>query len=603
MLPKWSACVRYILDFEKFVFHRIKESLPNVPIMKILRLLLSLSSFLFCLTASAAKPDRPHILFIAVDDLRPELGCYGISKAISPNIDRLAASGTLFREAYCQVPVCGASRASLMTGLYPTRQRFLSYHTKADEEVRGIYDLPGWLKKNGYTTISNGKIYHQRDDFKGSWDKINHPGTFRRYALRKNAGLPKKEQPPFEKANVPDEAYPDGEIAEKVISDLRRAKASGSPFFITAGFTKPHLPFNAPAKYWNLYSRETFSLPDNYYPPKGVPSKAMHQWNELRGQYGGVPKKGPLSDSLALELIHGYYACVSYVDAMIGKVLDALDRLEMSEETIVILWGDHGWQLGEHSLWCKHALFKTSLNAPLILRAPGYSGRQVSDAIVEFVDIYPTLCELAGLELPTHLQGRSMVSLLENPEADFKMAAFSRYQRGEAVKTRNINYAEWAGGGQMLYDHRIDPDENINQVNNPRYTAVTKKLAGLLKDHRQKVREADTAYAASASGSEILSQNQPPVWSSETFTQKAAQVGQSYSTYIRFRASDPEEDGLKYAKLSGPEWIRLTNPRYGRFEGVPTPGDVGMQILKVSVSDGVNDPVEATMRVRVEAAP
>ena len=574
--------------------------------MKISLLRYRALAMLILLTGSMfgqSNSNKPHILFIAVDDLRPELGCYGNTQIVSPNIDRLAASGTVFQEAYCQVPVCGASRASLMTGLYPTPQRFLSYHTKADAEVRGIYDLPGWLMEQGYTTISNGKIYHQKDDFKRSWSEINHPGTFRRYVLPENASLPHNQQPPFEKADVPDHAYPDGEIADKVIRDLERAKAAGTPFFITAGFTKPHLPFNAPAKYWELYQREEFSLPDNYYVPEGAPREAMHQWNELRGQYGGVPKQGPVSDELALHLIHGYYATVSYADAMIGKVLDALEQLEMTDNTIVILWGDHGWQLGEHTLWCKHALFRTSLNAPLILSAPGYTGGQTTSALVEFVDIYPTLCDLAGIEAPAHLQGRSLKPLLENPEAPFKMAVYSRYHSGEAVKTRNLSYAEWRSGGRMLYNHRIDIDENINRVDDPQYASVLSKISALLKTHRQKVREADDAYAASVFGSEMISKNKPPSWRPSSFSQKPAKVGEAYSTYVNFRASDPDEDGLVYAKVSGPAWIQLTNQSYGRFEGTPTAADLGEHVLKVTVSDGINEPVEATMKVVVQPAP
>ena len=265
--------------------------------------------------------------------------------------------------------------------------------------------------------------------------------------------------------------------------------------------------------------------------------------------------------------------------------------------------GDHGWQLGEHTLWCKHALFRTSLNAPLILSAPGFKGGQKSSSLVEFVDIYPTLCDLAGVEAPTHLQGRSLRPLLENPEAPFKMAVYSRYHSGEAVKTRNLSYAEWRSGGRMLYNHRIDIDENINRVDDPQYAAVVSKIAALLKTHRQKVREADDAYAASVFGSEMINKNKPPSWRPSSFSQKPAKVGEAYSSYVNFRASDPEEDGLVYAKVSGPEWIQLTNPSYGRFQGTPSAADVGENILKVTVSDGINEPVEATMKVVVQAAP
>ena len=570
--------------------------MKNIP--KNVRLL---PAFLYTLASilASASGSTPNILFIAVDDLRPELGCYGNTQIVSPNIDRLAASGTVFKEAYCQVPVCGASRASLMTGLYPTRERFLNYHTKADMEVRGIYDLPGWLQEHGYTTISNGKIYHQKDDFERSWTEISHPGTFRQYVLPENIALPHKQQPPFEAADVPDNAYPDGKTAEKVIRDLERAKAAGSPFFIAAGFSKPHLPFNAPSKYWDLYDRASLSLPDNYYVPEGAPRQALHNWNELRGQYGGVPQNGAVSDELALHLIHGYYASVSYADAMIGKILDSLDRLGMSENTIVILWGDHGWQLGEHTLWCKHALFRTSLNAPLILRAPGYKSGQKSSALVEFVDIYPTLCELAGIDSPTHLQGRSLVTILMDPNAEFKQAIFSRYQSGEAVKTDKLSYARWSGGAEMLYDHSNDLDENVNCANDSKYAAEKARLSRLLRSHQQDVRAADNTYASSKPAQDMIRENKPPVWKTRSFSQKPARVGEAYSTYVNFRVTDPDGDGLIYGKVSGAQWLQLTNPSYGHFEGTPSAAEVGEHKLTVSVCDGINPPVEANMSVLV----
>lgn len=552
------------------------------------------------LTQLCVGVTKPNVLFISVDDLRPELGCYGNSKIVSPGIDRLAGKGTLFKNAYCQVPVCGASRASLMTGLYPTAKRFLSYHTKADTEVRAIYDLPGWFKENGYTTISNGKIYHQANDFKKSWDVINHPGTFRRYLLPENKSLPNPQQPPFEKADVSDDAYPDGETALAVIKNLEQAKETGRPFFIAAGFSKPHLPFNAPSKYWDLYEADSFELPDNYYIPEGAPREAIHNWGELRGQYGMIPQKGPVSDAMALQLIHGYYASVSYADAMIARVLNALDRLEMWDNTIVVLWGDHGWQLGEHSLWCKHALFKTSLNAPLIISAPNFNGSQKTDSLVEFVDIYPTLCELAGLELPAHLQGQSMRPLMQTPELEFKSAIFSRYHSGEAIKTDQYSYAEWGSGSRMFYDHALDPDENVNRVNDPKYSAIVREIKGLLVSHREKVRKADQAYAAYVANSPMILENSAPKWNRTSFNQKNATVGKAYSSYINFRVTDLDEDGLTYAKISGPAWLQMTNDQFGRLQGTPAPEDVGINEFRVSVTDGYNPPVEAIMRVVVE---
>ena len=458
--------------------------------MRLYRLSVTLIGLLLAGGAPAAeKPlqqvqDRSNILFIIVDDLRPQLGCYGHTETISPNMDRLASEGMLFNRAYVQVPVCGASRASLMTGLYPTHDRFVTYYSRADEDAAGIPDLPAHLKSNGYTTISNGKIYHKVEDNTDSWDEIHRPNDFRVYLKPENQGKAWKEMAAYEDADVTDNAYPGGALAEKIIGDLRRAKEEGTPFFITAGFTKPHLPFNAPKKYWDLYDPEKLELADNPYRPEGAPNQAMHQWNELRDGYGGMPEVGNMPDDLARKLIHGYYACVSYTDAMIGLVMDELDQLDMRDDTIVILMGDHGWQLGEHSLWCKHALFDTSTFTPLMISAPGFKQEQRTDALVEFVDIYPSLCELAGVPLPEHLQGKSFIPLLKNPDADWKQAAFSRYHGGESVTTARYAYSEWNGGARMLYDHEKDPDENMNVSEDPEYKQVVEKMQKLLQEHR-----------------------------------------------------------------------------------------------------------------------
>ena len=431
-----------------------------------------------------ASPKHPNILFIAVDDLRPELGCYGSEVALSPNIDTLAKAGTLFENAYCQVPVCGASRASLMTGMYPTSNRFVRFYARADEDAPGIPDLPTWLQQFGYTTISNGKIYHEWDDSQSSWDEFYRPPDFGIYLIEANKALPKGQRPAFEAADVPDSEYAGGAMTEKIIKDLQRAKEADTPFFITAGYTKPHLPFNAPKKYWDLYDHDTLELADNPYMPMGAPKESMHGWHELRKMYGGIPAEGPVSDAMARNLIHGYLACVSYTDAMIGRVLAELDRLEMRDDTIVILWGDHGWQLGEHSLWCKHSLFETSLHAPLLIQAPGMKTEQRVESLVEFVDIYPTLCELAGVKAPDHLQGKSMVTLLENPTKPFKEAIFGRYHGGDSVRTKDFQYTEWGSGAKMLYDHTSDPDENLNIVSNPEQAGRVKKMQKLLQNHK-----------------------------------------------------------------------------------------------------------------------
>jgi arylsulfatase A-like enzyme len=557
--------------------------------------------FITCLLAAlpALADDSagyPNILFIIVDDLRPELGCYGVEDVISPNIDRLASEGTLFSRAQCQVPVCGASRASLLTGIYPTADRFVTYYSRADEDVPGIPDLPAWLKKHGYTTLSYGKVYHVNDDNADSWDMIDRSKNFRVYLDPENAALPNNQKPAYESMDVADDAYPTGQMTAKIIKKLQQAKKKGTPHFIAAGFTKPHLPFNAPKKYWDLYPRESIQLADNPYIPEGAPRESIHQWQELRNGYGGIPKSGPVSDELARTLIHGYHACVSYTDAMIGELLNELDRLEMRDDTIVILWGDHGWQLGEHSLWCKHALFNTSLNAPLILSAPGMEGGLTTNALVEFVDIYPTLCELAGVDLPEHLQGRSMTPLMKDPEAPFKEAAFSRYHGGEAVRTDKYLYAEWKSGSRMLYDHSRDPDENVNIADQPEYKEVVESHSALLAQHREKHAEIVGAVAAEDKQAPA---NASPAWRRGTFKLKDAIVGEAYVSYVNWAASDSDSDSLQYAMVSGPEWINMTNAVYGKVEGTPSESDLGPNTFKVTVSDGTNPPVEASVRLNV----
>ncbi|MHC4115870.1 MAG: sulfatase-like hydrolase/transferase [Planctomycetota bacterium] len=440
----------------------------------------------------AAGRKRPNVLFIAVDDLRPQLGCYGHKQMISPNIDRLSSEGVTFLRSYCQVPVCGASRASLLTGTRPTPDRFLGYATWAEKDLPGALSVAEHFKNHGYHTISNGKIFHHRADCRNSWSEDAwHPkGNWRNYMLEENRKLnlqkPKMAGPSYECADVPDNAYFDGQVADKGISDLRRLKREDKPFFLALGFLKPHLPFNAPKKYWDMYKPREIDLADNPFRPKGAPDAALHNWGELR-KYHGIPQKGPLSEELSRKLVHGYYACVSYTDAQIGRVVAELDRLGLRENTVVVLWGDHGWNLGEHGLWCKHCNFETSLHSPLIVTAPGVAGGVRSNALTEYLDIYPSLCELCDLPRPGHLQGKSFVPLLKNPNLPWKEAVFSRYFKGDSVKTDRYRYTQWRGkdGGvyaRMLYDHKVDPAENVNIAELPQNKELVKKLSNMLRE-------------------------------------------------------------------------------------------------------------------------
>jgi len=470
------------------------------------------------LGAAARGPRRPNVLFIAVDDLRPELGCFGKAHVKSPHIDRLAARGMVFRRAYCQQAVCSPSRTSLLTGLRPDSTRVYDLRTHFRKHVPDVVTLPQHFKAHGYHTQAFGKIYHgafakaystRSLDDPPSWSVPAWLGAPRYYYTPKGvevarkvfASTAKKKGVPAddwvnhfvrglatEAPDVPDSTLYDGQVADKAIEALRSLK--GKPFFLAAGFLKPHLPFIAPKKYWDLYDRHAIRLADNPFAPKGAPRLALTNWGELR-HYADMPKKGPVPDAKARELLHGYRACVSFTDAQIGRLLDELDRLGLRDSTIVVLWGDHGWKLGEHGMWCKHTNFETDANAPLILSAPGMKAAgKTTDALVEFVDIYPTLCELAGLPLPKHLEGSSAAPLLDKPDTPWKPAAFNQYPRGQvmgtSMRTDRWRYTEWRHRrtkklvARELYDHRADPAENANVAGRPEHADTVTKLSGML---------------------------------------------------------------------------------------------------------------------------
>jgi iduronate 2-sulfatase len=463
----------------------------------------ALMVLIFAGLTNAQNENQPNVLFIAVDDLRPELGCYGQSHIQSPHIDKLAESGLTFNRAYCNIPVCGASRASILSGIRPNRTRFLDYSCRQDEDVPGVVSLPMHFKNNGYKTVSLGKIYHHQNDGQGSWSETPWspqgewqgwqayvlPESHKQIEPRPNgSGI---NGPSFEWPDAPDHIYPDGMIADEAVRRLQQFRNTGDPFFLAVGFLKPHLPFNAPKKYWDLYDFNEIELPDNMKKPDGAPDESMHNFGELRN-YTDVPNQGPLDEEFMRKLIHGYYACVSYTDAQIGKVLSELERLGLAENTIVVLWGDHGWHLGEHDLWCKHCNFEKVLHIPLILRAPEKKQNLKTNALVEYVDIYPSLCELAGLEKPFHLQGKSFVPLAENPNQPWKEEVFCRWIKGETVVTKTHTYTEWSNDqpgqvtARMMYNLTEDPEETVNISERPENKKLVGELSEKLKKHIQK---------------------------------------------------------------------------------------------------------------------
>lgn len=457
------------------------------------------------------SPKKPNILLLYMDDLRPELSSFGASQIVSPNIDALAEKGVKFTNAYCNVPVCGASRASMLTGMLPTKNRFLNYNTFVEKEMPNAITLPQLFKANGYTTISNGKIYHHLDDRESDWDEVYRPYAFDKndldlaptdwwqllwkdYQNPENIEEYKKTNtgPAYESANVNDSIYIDGLLTEKVIRDLKKLKNSHKPFFLAAGFISPHLPFNAPKKYWDLYDRNSIKQPENNYIPKDAPKMSISNWPEMRA-YSNIPKEGQVSDSLAIDLIHGYYATVSYTDALIGKILEELKTQDLDENTIVILVSDHGYNLQEHTQWAKFTNYNTSTEVPLIIYNPLSEDKGTTNALTELVDVYPTLAELCGLEFPKEqLDGKSLVSVLKNPNSEGKNHVFIKKGNGFTLKTDDFSYTEFIKAEDnstitsMLYDHRIDKSENVNVVNQEAYESVVLELKLILHTAYQK---------------------------------------------------------------------------------------------------------------------
>lgn len=427
---------------------------------------MSLLVTVLIMSVSACKQERPsestpqkkpNVLFIAVDDLRPELGAYGSDIAITPNIDKLAANGLLFENAYCQQAICSPSRASLMTGARPETIGVFENYTYFRDENTDIVTLPQHFKNNGYETVYAGKIYHGRfTDTLLSWsrkpavnkltiEKPNYPGA---YALPENQEIYKKNQadirakynsvshyalgrgPAYEMADVEDHEYIDGYHTELAIATLKdMVETNEKPFFLGLGFRLPHLDWNAPKKYWDLYDRDSIPMATHTAAPENGAAMGLHASFELRVRHG-IPKSGPIEGELAKTLKHAYLASVSYVDAQIGKMLSALEQSGQRENTIIILWSDHGWHLGDMGVWGKATNYEIATRVPLLIWTPDMpesSRGQHTEALVELVDMYPTLSELAGLELPNHLEGQSFVPLLNEPKRKWKEAAFSQF--------------------------------------------------------------------------------------------------------------------------------------------------------------------------------
>ncbi|MFA7492696.1 MAG: sulfatase [Proteiniphilum sp.] len=454
---------------------------------------------------AAKDQPKPNILFIIADDLRPELGCYGVEAIKTPHIDRLAEESILFGNAYCNAPVSGASRASMLTGLYPElpTKRFTHAYSYAQKDAPDAVPVSQWFSDHGYYTISNGKIFHNVDDHAGSWSeppwRVNMEGYESHWAVYNKWELwmsdvsgrtihPKTMRGPFyEYADVPDSAYEDGKVALRTIEDLRRLKKQDKPFFLACGFWRPHLPFNAPKKYWDIYKRESIPIADNNYRSENLPDqvKAPTEINS----YGGVSDKN--LENFQRLAKHGYYACVSYIDAQVGLILEELDSLSLSENTIVVLVGDHGWHLGENSFWGKHTLLKRSLHIPLIIKVPGSEKGNIF-SMVELVDLYPTLCDLTGLPHPAdQLQGKSFAPAFHNLNYTTKEIVFAQWGNGSTALNNRYSYTKWMKDGmkenEMFFDHKKDPNENENVATDGSYKPIIKYLSDFLDYIRSKI--------------------------------------------------------------------------------------------------------------------
>lgn len=483
--------------------------------------------------ADAGKRYMMNVILISVDDLRTELGYYGNNQAITPNFNRLASNGVAFMNAYCQAAVSAPSRASLMTGLRPDSNKVWHLGDEFRKINPDIVTMPQYFKKFGYHTVSIGKIFHNHMPDSVSWNEPDlRPEAFKTPELicrdaesfYVDPGLMEELDSvraerikvrtygasggwgygvSVEATDAEDSLFYDGAQTELAIRKLRELSKRDEPFYLALGYYRPHLPFSAPLRYWNLYERDKIELPSNNYLPDGAPVMAADPNYELNACYD-LNVKHPLYNNMsrdtALLLKHGYLASVSFVDACLGKLMDELERLDLMQNTVIVLYGDNGWKLGEHNSWCKQTNYMPDINVPLLISSPGMKKKGIkSDALTELIDIYPTLCEAAGIPEPPYLHGVSLVPLFDNPDRKWKKAAFSQIHRlpvrsldekrymGYSMVTKSWHYVKWYGwnaetktreelAATELYDLRNDPEENKNLATVKKYSAVEKRL-------------------------------------------------------------------------------------------------------------------------------
>lgn len=437
---------------------------------------------------TAAK-EQPNVVVFLVDDLRVDLGTYGSKHVLSPNIDKLASQGVKFTKAFAQQAICGPSRVSIMTGLRPetTGLYTIRYNGRLRPNQPDVVSMPQLFKEDGYKTLSIGKVYHSTDDDTANW-------TTHIKKLPNFYSIPGNEEKRFayEAGEVDDEFYKDGKVATDAINELKKLKENGDKFLMMVGFSKPHLPFNAPKKYWDMYDREQFDVPSRKK-PDNMYRLALTKWGELR-MYGGIPKEGDADDELTKTLIHAYYSTVTYMDAQLGRVMTAIDEMGLRENTIVVLMSDHGYKLGEYGAWNKHTNMELDTRVPLIIsRELAHKNRKtgvVSTALVENVDVFPSLATASGLTLP-NVDGQSLLTLLDNPDMQWDDGAYSLFTRGKimgvSVTDGQWRYTEWRDAKTQelkfteLYDHRNSDVADANVSGQEQYQALEQKLKTLLQ--------------------------------------------------------------------------------------------------------------------------